>query len=108
MCGWGDTIEMRLVVPARLSHDGKIYRRAVAIDRCIAPLVAALNNAGIRTVASCCGHGKGMGNIALDGGRELIIRPACICGHLWSDHFDSGECSAACHCTEYTMEALGL
>lgn len=45
------------------------------IDSCIAPLVAALNQAGITTVASCCGHGKRPGNIALADGRELVIAP---------------------------------
>jgi hypothetical protein len=35
--------------------------------------VAALNAAGIETVASCSGHGSRLGNIALRDGRELII-----------------------------------
>ena len=43
------------------------------IDECIYPLVKALNNGGIITAASCCGHGKRTGNIALEDGRELII-----------------------------------
>lgn len=43
------------------------------IDFCIYPLVRALNEAGIETVASCCGHGVRPGNIALADGRELII-----------------------------------
>ena len=43
------------------------------IDPCIAPLINALNNGGIRTVASCCGHGRRPGNIALTDGRELVI-----------------------------------
>lgn len=42
-------------------------------DPCIAPLVAALNTAGIETVASCCGHGHRPGVIALRDGRELFI-----------------------------------
>jgi hypothetical protein len=45
------------------------------IDKCIAPIVQALNDAEIGTVASCCGHNKGFGNIALKDGRELIICP---------------------------------
>lgn len=45
------------------------------IDRCIAPLVSALNEAGIATVACCCGHGIRPGSIALADGRELIIAP---------------------------------
>jgi hypothetical protein len=46
---------------------------SVWCDPCIAPIVAALNAAGIATVASCCGHGEQLGNIALADGRELII-----------------------------------
>ena len=42
-------------------------------DPCIAPIVSALNAAGIRTVASCCGHGFRPGWIALIGGRSLIL-----------------------------------
>lgn len=29
----------------------------VEVDSCIAPIVAALNDGGIPTVGSCCGHG---------------------------------------------------
>lgn len=43
------------------------------VDTSIAPIVTALNNAGIKTVASCSGHGNRPGNIALKDGRELII-----------------------------------
>lgn len=42
-------------------------------DPCLVPLVRALNDAGIRTVASCCGHGHRPGNIALADGRALVI-----------------------------------
>ncbi len=41
----------------------------------IADLVYALNSAGIRTIASCSGHGTTHGNIALKDGRELLIAP---------------------------------
>jgi len=57
-------------------------------DPCIAPLVKALNECealpaapsrlnpiGIRTLASCCGHGKAPGRIALADRRELFILP---------------------------------
>lgn len=47
----------------------------VYCDPCIAPLVEALNEAGISTVASCCGHGERPGKIALADGRELFILP---------------------------------
>lgn len=57
-------------------------------DPCIAPLVKALNECpdlpslpskhnpdGIRTLASCCGHGKRPGKITLADRRELFIVP---------------------------------
>ena len=52
-----------------------INGRVRAIDHCIHHLVAALNAANIRTVGSCCGHGKMNGNIILEDGRVLIILP---------------------------------
>jgi hypothetical protein len=42
-------------------------------DPCIAPVVAALNAGGVRTVASCCGHGKNDPSIALADGRWVTI-----------------------------------
>lgn len=75
MCQWGDTITMMLTIPAHLSHTGLAYVRPVAVDRCIAPIVAALNDGNVPTVASCCGHGNRPGTIALADGRELIIAP---------------------------------
>lgn len=50
-----------------------IAGRVRDIDCCIAAVVAALNAGGIRTVASCCGHGRKPGSIALDDGRWLLI-----------------------------------
>lgn len=63
MCKQGDT--------STLEIDGTVRD----IDRCIYPLVQALNDRGFRTIACCCGHGKRPGNIALADGRELIIAP---------------------------------
>ena len=45
------------------------------IDECIRPIVRALNDCGMETIASCCGHGKTNGNIVLKDGREIIIVP---------------------------------
>jgi hypothetical protein len=42
-------------------------------DPCIAPLVEALNAAGLKTVASCCGHGRRPASIVLADGREIIV-----------------------------------
>jgi len=43
------------------------------IDRCIAPIIQALNDGGIPTVASCCGHDNRPGIISLASGWELLI-----------------------------------
>jgi tRNA(Phe) wybutosine-synthesizing methylase Tyw3 len=43
------------------------------IDEDIRHLVDVLNKNGFDTVASCSGHGKMMGNIALKDGREIMI-----------------------------------
>ena len=51
-----------------------INGRSVDINICIADIVAALNAANIPTVASCCGHGKILGSIILDDGRDIKIR----------------------------------
>ena len=48
---------------------------AGGIDGCMQPIVEALNKAGLETIASCCGHGKRPGNIALRDGREIMILP---------------------------------
>lgn len=53
----------------------EISGRPRDIDACIYPIVRALNDAGLITVASCCGHGNRPGNIALADKRELIISP---------------------------------
>lgn len=67
-------------------------RTTVWCDPCIAPLVKALNDAGIRTVASCCGHGQRPGNVMLADGRELIIardfKVARQLAALFPDAFD--------------------
>jgi len=60
------TYECQIPMPI----DGRVR----GIDYCIADIVAALNAANIKTVASCCGHGKMDGRISLEDKRELIIR----------------------------------
>lgn len=59
--------EYRCQVPMPLSG------RVQGIDYCIADIVAALNASNIKTVASCCGHGKIDPTIVLEDGRELRI-----------------------------------
>ncbi len=54
-----------------LSIGGKERR----VDACIVPIVRALNDGGIVTDASCCGHFNRWGTIMLKDGRELLIIP---------------------------------
>lgn len=75
MCEWGTDVVLEVTIPAELSHTGEQRQKLVGVDACIAPIVKALNDAGVTTIASCCGHGHRPGNIALADGRELIIAP---------------------------------
>ncbi len=73
MCEWGRTVMTNVKVPAGLSHTGEERWVNKPVDSCIAPLVQALNEAGIHTSGSCCGHGRGPGSILLHDGRELTV-----------------------------------
>lgn len=42
-------------------------------DPCLEPLIRALNTNGLRTIASCCGHGEQFGSICLRDGRVLVV-----------------------------------
>jgi len=70
MCEWGTSVTLTL--PA-LRSGIIMANREWDVDACIAPVVKALNDAGISTIASCCGHGKAPGNITLVDGRELFV-----------------------------------
>lgn len=65
-----DDREARMVV---IERDAETGRPTIFCDPEIVDMVRALNTAGIRTVASCSGHGYRPGNIALADGRELVI-----------------------------------
>ena len=73
MCKWGNDTVLLLPIPAHLSHTGKRYMKKVPVDTCIAPIVKALNDAGIETTESCCGHEKAHGTIDLLDGRRIMI-----------------------------------
>ena len=74
MCQHGNTVTLNLKTSSHQSHTGKAYWRDWEIDSCIAPLVKALQDAGIDMLGSCCGHGQRDGSILLADGRELIVR----------------------------------
>lgn len=65
---------VRIKIPEDLSHTGKARMKTTLIDSCIAPIVNALQLAGIDMRASCCGHGKTNGRIDLQDGRILEIK----------------------------------
>lgn len=73
MCNHGDEVMLLVPVPPKLSSTGKFRWSEKGVDRCIAPIVQALNNAGIYTAGCCCGHGVENGNIVLHDGRTLTI-----------------------------------
>ena len=68
MCKHGD--DVMLEVP--MNPDGTGLK-VVGVDRCIAPIVDALNARGIYTKACCCGHGSDRGSVVLHDGRTLTI-----------------------------------
>lgn len=73
MCVHGDTIDIRVPVPARCSHTGEFRWAVKPVDRCLARLVVALNAAGALTSGACCGHGKGPGSILLHDRTEIHV-----------------------------------
>ena len=73
MCKWGTDKEVRVFIPAELSHTGEDRFDTKKIDACIAPIVRALTNAGIYTTQSCCGHGNDDGIIWLHDGRIIRV-----------------------------------
>lgn len=51
----------------------KLNNKEVEVDTCIIPIIEALNNAGVRTTACCCGHKRTPGNVTLADGRVITI-----------------------------------
>lgn len=71
MCNHSPNREAAMVVVERDAQGTP----TVWCDPCLVPLITALNAAGIRTRASCCGHGYQPGWIMLQDGRHLHIYP---------------------------------
>jgi hypothetical protein len=70
-----ETEEVYVYVPFNLSSTGESKSKYAKIDKCIAPIVRALQSGGIYMRGSCCGHGERDGEILLEDGRTLIIKP---------------------------------
>jgi len=73
MCKWGTLTVVRVKIASHLSHSGNPEWKDVGIDACIAPLVAALQSAGVDMLASCCGHGRENGRIDLCDGSVIVV-----------------------------------
>jgi len=73
MCKWNDTKRVKVKIPADLSHTRVERWDYKQIDFCIADIIEALQKGNINMRGSCCGHGKGNGEIILQDGRVLII-----------------------------------
>jgi hypothetical protein len=73
MCSHGDTVDVAVTIDWSLSFEGVSVVKNKPIDRCIAPIVAALEAAGIYMYSSCCGHYQSDGEILLVDGRVLRI-----------------------------------
>jgi len=67
------TKNVYLRISADLSCSGEKRFKMVKIDKCIASIVEALQAKDVDMHGSCCGHESGIGEIALQDGRTLII-----------------------------------
>jgi hypothetical protein len=74
MCKWGNTVNLNVPIPAQDSHTSEFRWASKPIDRCIAPIVQALNDSGIYTRSCCCGHGEQDGTILLHDGRVIRVK----------------------------------
>jgi len=69
MCKRGNMVEMELPIAGD-------FRQGIAkVDKCIAPIIKALNAGGVLTKGCCCGHGEIMGYIRLANGKYLGVFP---------------------------------
>ncbi len=73
MCKWGQIQRCWVNIPAGHSYTGRMRLAYKPVDSCIASLVEALNQCGLLTLGSCCGHGRGPGKIELQDGRVLLL-----------------------------------
>jgi hypothetical protein len=69
------TKKIRVKISKDLSYTGKTRYKYAKIDSCIADIVVALEKSKIYMRGSCCGHGRTNGEILLEDGRILLIKP---------------------------------
>jgi hypothetical protein len=73
-CPCGIESLVHVHIDADLACEGIEKWKMVRIDKCVAPIVKALQKGGFNMRGSCCGHGKGPGRIDLSDGRILLIQ----------------------------------
>ena len=73
MCQSGDYELVEVTIPADLSCTGESYRKKMQIDKCLAPLIRAMDRRGIATRGCCCGHGERPGSIMMGDGTEIAL-----------------------------------
>ena len=73
MCEHGSTVDLLVPVPAGDAWEGEMMWKIKPIDLCLAPIIVALNSAGVLTRSHCCGHGQYRPEIVLHDGRILVI-----------------------------------
>jgi hypothetical protein len=66
--------KVNVKIPVDLSSTGEVKWKQANIDKCIAPIVKALQEGGINMRGSCCGHGHQEGQIILQDGRMLTLK----------------------------------
>jgi len=62
-------------ITAILEYDKNTGKPLVWCDYCLAPIIKALNEIGLKTIASCCGHLVRPASIILEDNREILIMP---------------------------------
>lgn len=73
VCPCNETVDVYVKIPADLSCTGEERWKYAKVDKCIAPIVQALQNQRIYMRGSCCGHGKGDGEIMLQDGNLVTV-----------------------------------
>ena len=70
MCNWGTDEWVGLCAATPVQG-----RTRIKVDACIAPLVQMLNDYGIETIASCCGHGQVKESSIIVDAKNISLRP---------------------------------
>lgn len=64
-----------IIIPGYEGTPERKFRDGVWCDPCLVPIIKALNDGGLPTISSCCGHGSYVSSIALADGRWVLVLP---------------------------------